>query len=474
MTETATDRFPGRAHSSSPVSTRSRTWTYTERSDSEAALERLVALLRSGTTRIAIEGAPGAGKTVLLHVLPDRLGPSFASAYLPHPGLDPAGVRAWLENFAGPLPADAGSTFEDLASAYARRGPGLVLLIDDADAMPEAIAREFGSLLERTDAALRIVVAGVPSPSLEAVLAALGERVPRVRLGASSESLGIREGALAQLTRAPSEYAASESRVAREGPAPRVPIGEASEPLHAREGALARLARAPTGFAASESRAARQESPAPSAPSIETEPTPARPHMPPPSSAVRSPPPPVEATDPPPTAVVEKRLQVPANAVGETEREAGRAAHAAAAPALRPLPRPARAAWLRAAGIAGVAVAATAALVLLLLRSDTRDGRLDVALPPSVEAPPPPVEASPPPVEAPPPAPVAAAPPVPVHVNARPWARIFVDGQELGVTPLGNVPIEPGLRRFRAELADGRVVERDVRVEDADQKVTFP
>ena len=131
-----------------------------------------------------------------------------------------------------------------------------------------------------------------------------------------------------------------------------------------------------------------------------------------------------------------------------------------------PLLRRSRAPRLRAAGIAGAvaAVTVTAALVLLLLRSDTRNEL------PEVASPPPAVLALPPQ----PPPPAFVAPPVPVHVNARPWARIFVDGQELGVTPLGNVPIEPGLRQFRAELADGRVVEREVRVETADQKVTFP
>ena len=127
MTETAADRSSASAHSS-PPSTRSRPWTYAARPDSEAALHGLVARLRSGETRIALEGPPASGKTLLLHVLPERLGSAFATAYIPHPGLDPAGVRAWLESFGEPLPADAGSTFEDLAFAYARRGAGLVLL----------------------------------------------------------------------------------------------------------------------------------------------------------------------------------------------------------------------------------------------------------------------------------------------------------------------------------------------------------
>ena len=72
-------------------------------------------------------------------------------------------------------------------------------------------------------------------------------------------------------------------------------------------------------------------------------------------------------------------------------------------------------------------------------------------------------------------APAAAAPePVRVHVNARPWARISVDGEEIGVTPLGNVPLEPGVRRFRAELADGRIIEREVTISTASRRITFP
>jgi hypothetical protein len=72
---------------------------------------------------------------------------------------------------------------------------------------------------------------------------------------------------------------------------------------------------------------------------------------------------------------------------------------------------------------------------------------------------------------------VAAAPlerRVPVSVNARPWARIEVDGREVGVTPLGNVPLEAGPHRFRAHLPDGRVVERTTDVDAHRDHVVFP
>jgi hypothetical protein len=72
------------------------------------------------------------------------------------------------------------------------------------------------------------------------------------------------------------------------------------------------------------------------------------------------------------------------------------------------------------------------------------------------------------------PAPAADAASVLVHVNARPWARIDVDGRELGLTPLGNVPLTPGVRRFRIEMPDGRVLEREVRVDEHTRRLTFP
>jgi hypothetical protein len=60
-----------------------------------------------------------------------------------------------------------------------------------------------------------------------------------------------------------------------------------------------------------------------------------------------------------------------------------------------------------------------------------------------------------------------------VHVNAVPWARIEVDGIDLGETPLGNVPLRPGPHAFRAVLPDGRIVERTVDIDAAHRHVVF-
>src|SRR5690554_1943162 len=77
--------------------TRSRSWRYVARPDSETALCRMLALLRGGETQVALLGPPASGKTLLLHVLSERLGPGFPSAYLPNPALGPDQVRPWLE-----------------------------------------------------------------------------------------------------------------------------------------------------------------------------------------------------------------------------------------------------------------------------------------------------------------------------------------------------------------------------------------
>jgi len=72
--------------------------------------------------------------------------------------------------------------------------------------------------------------------------------------------------------------------------------------------------------------------------------------------------------------------------------------------------------------------------------------------------------------------PVAEVPrvaPIPVHINATPWATIEVDGVEIGETPIAGVPLLPGNHVFKAKMPDGRVVERTVQISADSRHVTF-
>ena len=54
---------------------------------------------------------------------------------------------------------------------------------------------------------------------------------------------------------------------------------------------------------------------------------------------------------------------------------------------------------------------------------------------------------------------VVAPAPIRVAVNSDPWSNVEVDGVAAGSTPL-TIELAPGPHRFRATMADGRVVEK--------------
>ncbi|MGH0037265.1 MAG: AAA family ATPase [Myxococcota bacterium] len=64
-------------------------------------------------------------------------------------------------------------------------------------------------------------------------------------------------------------------------------------------------------------------------------------------------------------------------------------------------------------------------------------------------------------------------PPVLVSVNAVPWARIEIDGVGVGVTPLADVPLDPGEHEFRAIFGDGREVVRSEKIDPLNRRILF-
>ena len=55
-------------------------------------------------------------------------------------------------------------------------------------------------------------------------------------------------------------------------------------------------------------------------------------------------------------------------------------------------------------------------------------------------------------------------PPIDVHVNARPWARVWIDGVDLGATPLRHA-LAPGRHQLAAEFPGGRRIAREIDVD---------
>lgn len=576
----------------------------------------VVQALLAGRTRIAIAGQPGVGKTTLLRDLRSRLASSFGSVYLPVPDLAPQEIRAWIASTEGPLPADAGTTLEDLAAAHARRSAGLVLLIDDAHGMPREIAEALDAILQRTRLAMRLVLAGLDDPRFDAVLGRFSEPFERIVLESASVSEVLRNIAAPTMppdvpdASAPLDVCAPEPADAEPPPPPaeaHAPSAteqheieseqeseeawaaaarsepKASEVLppptaHADEAALARSESGAERGAEAESEAERPA--AASAPPLPGWGRPARDasqgwielqlHPPAPAAEAADEAAPAAAgEDAPPGALDEsavvpdevwtpgERVRTPdATAVaGDGEDAPPPRAEAPDAGVLLPVvvaPSPgargagagARAlAFALAAGVVlaiGIAIGRWSGRALeetsaqeappVVARAPVPDAPAAVEAPPAAASDPgaaaaPAAPAQPaasvaaqpaasnetvadaaepaPPapsaggsaaadaapgagdasrvlaaldadVAAPPPAAEPAVTLVAVHVNARPWARVEVDGRALGLTPLGNVPLRPGTHRFRAELADGRVVERDVHVDANNRQVTFP
>jgi hypothetical protein len=76
---------------------------------------------------------------------------------------------------------------------------------------------------------------------------------------------------------------------------------------------------------------------------------------------------------------------------------------------------------------------------------------------------------------APPPAVAPALPPAPidVRVNARPWAQIWIDGVDVGPTPLRKA-LAPGRHRLEALFPNGDRLEREIEVTPERRRFALP
>ena len=402
------------------------TEAYVPRAATERALAELVAGVQAGGAPIAILGPAGAGKTLLLHLLAERAGRGLRSVYLPNPRFGPEEICTWIARSLGaPAGEDAIPLLRAGLGHLREQEQACLLLVDDADALPEATARWLAQLLSDARGGLRLALAAPPGEATTRLLRALGP-VHRVTLEAV---MSLDETA---------EYVGWRLRRA-DVPEPVRARFDASvvDELHrVAQGNPRRLHLAVEAFARNGSVAVLEDEIAAHA-------------------EQRAPAPPAASTP----AAVDHVADVPADTSPQVARTAPEEAAA-----------PRRSAF-RAVLLATLAVA----LVALLLHR----GRSEPESPPDAGSAAqqtalpgvPPAADSAPAASAP-----TLAPPddtLPVNINASPWARVEIDGIDVGETPLAGIPLRPGPHAFRAELPDGRIVDRTVEIDADHRHVAF-
>jgi type II secretory pathway predicted ATPase ExeA len=156
---------------------------YVPRPACEAALAALARALEQGRLA-ALTGPPGMGKTLLLRVLASRLAGRMRCLYVPYGALDAKGLcqlaLGLLERTVDPT-RDAEQQLLEAIEEESASGRPLLLLLDDANAVPLPTLRWLSALVGRLGGALRLLAVPVDDALAARALAALGPGVAHVR-----------------------------------------------------------------------------------------------------------------------------------------------------------------------------------------------------------------------------------------------------------------------------------------------------
>ncbi len=146
-------------------------------------LEGVQVSLLIGKRRLAITGPDGIGKTLILHALADRVESSFEPVYLPYASLSGRDLCAWILTLRDePIHRDPVVALEEAARRAKAEGRPLLVLIDDASSLLDESVRLLGTLIDRTEGALRVVVAPTDDFRSGRLLAAFGEGLEEHRI----------------------------------------------------------------------------------------------------------------------------------------------------------------------------------------------------------------------------------------------------------------------------------------------------
>ena len=147
---------------------------YVPRAATEALLSALDDAFAAARPLVTVSGPAGLGKTMLLRVAETRWSGAARCLHLPYASLSTADLACWVLGLLGEAPTDAAAA-EARLLALAGEGDPLVLLLDDASALPPATARDVAGWVHALGGALRVVLALVDDERSGRVLATLGE-----------------------------------------------------------------------------------------------------------------------------------------------------------------------------------------------------------------------------------------------------------------------------------------------------------
>ena len=115
---------------------------YVPREETERALAALETRVICERRCALLAGVPGIGKTLMLRILRSRFGADTAVVHLRYPALPAPALFAWaLQELDAPTSYDPVGALATLAAQRASTGGEIVLLVDDAETLPEDSAR---------------------------------------------------------------------------------------------------------------------------------------------------------------------------------------------------------------------------------------------------------------------------------------------------------------------------------------------
>jgi hypothetical protein len=373
-------------------------------------------------------------------MLAARVRDGLETVYLPYAGLPPLELGAWVLQLLGSPPAkDPARALRAFSSHLLEQKSGLLIMIDDAGALPDDTARWLGDLVSSSDGALRLLIAASDDATGSRTIAAIGASFNIVSL-----TQPMSESETAQYIKRRLMRAQIPDSIQQRFDAPMIRQlhrTAAGIPSNLHSAAAAVLRSMPTTT-----------------------------------------PPAVVEPDPILDALIQAQMVSPkvASEGIPTSEDLGTRADwtTLAPPPLRRIepPPPRHRVLLGALLIAGISVAIP--LIRSLLPVPSQPRTLAAEVPTVVET----VELgsvaenqATPPERARPAAPVDTKllGPFRVQVNATPWATVRVDGIDFGETPIANIPLLAGPHTFRVQMSDGRVIERVVEIDAEKRFVSF-